>query len=937
MDTSPAPSGPPVQLSALDDDSFLDSLRSNGIGIVAAEDRLRLTAAPGLLTDELKEELRRRKPRLVALLQESPTQGSAQKARYAERIGRGQLEQVRYWKSKLAGVPPLLELPFSRTRPTVKSPASGVVTLQFASGQCHTFRELALAEDVPTPDAFVALVAILFYRYTGQEDFCIGVPAMPYNQLALRCHLRPEMTFRELARQVRATAIEAHAHKTLPFQQLIGHVAPANEPGVPPLFQAMVEVTEAGSPSDARNLWTIARTGLDLIVHLHENGAASTGEIEYSTDLFEAADMEQMARTLGALLESVAQNPDLPIAELPLLTIEERQRVLIDWNRTAVRIQPTELLHHLFERQAVSMPGAIALIEGTTQVTYRQLNERANRLANLLLRRGLQPEECVGVCMHRTSELIVALLAILKAGGAYVPLDPTYPPARIETMLGDSRARLVISESAAVAALDSALSHQQCVLLSVDLEAEAIAGMSAQNPALAFLPDRLAYVIYTSGSTGKPKGVAIEHHSAVSLMHWGNAAYQPEELARVVAATSVCFDLSVFEIFVPLSWGYTVVLASSPLDIVSVSQSAKATLINTVPSAVAAAMASDSFPRSVRCVNMAGEPLAASLVQLVEKRQLEQGQIARGQKERRSVRVRIVDLYGPTETTTYSTASQRRGDLPATIGRPIANTSVFLLDSRMQPVPPGVPGQLCIGGEGVARGYLHQPEMTAQRFVTVPNLPGAPRLYQTGDLARYRPDGNLEYLGRMDNQVKVRGFRIELGEIEGVLRCHPAISEAIVVVQGDTMVAFLVASGAEPSFAELAALQRKSLPAYMVVSEILFLDRLPLTLNGKVDRKLLAATRSEIRSDSAPRKAQVDLPLTEVEQHLVRIWERHFKRSPIDIDDDFFALGGHSLLALKIFSEIEKTLSTPMLLSVLFKAPTIRLLAAEIEAERAKA
>jgi amino acid adenylation domain-containing protein len=567
----------------------------------------------------------------------------------------------------------------------------------------------------------------------------------------------------------------------------------------------------------------------------------------------------------------------------------------------------------LFARQAASAPNATAIICGAETITYAELNDRANQLAHFLLRRGLKQEECVGICMKRSISMIVAMLAVLKAGGVYLPLDPAYPPQRLETMLNDSRTRIVCSEGEVLTRLTLG-EHE---IISTDAEAKAIEQMSRSNPAVDVHPNNLAYVIYTSGSTGQPKGVAIEHHSTVSLLHWGRTTYTPSELARVLASTSICFDLSVFEIFLPLSWGHAIVLVDDILQLAQASAVSRPTLINTVPSAMTALLAAGGIPNSVLCVNLAGEPLSTSLVKRIEER---------------IPSVRIFDLYGPTETTTYSTFARRRSSAPATIGRPLANTQIFILDAYFKPLPPGVPGQIFIGGEGVARGYLHHPELTAERFLTIEDLPTAGRLYQTGDLARYRHDGSIEYLGRMDQQVKIRGFRIELGEIENVLRQHPKVKDAVVVMQRDaaldsSLAAYVTASSRPPYPAELLAFQRQYLPSSMVANEIVVLNHLPLTPNGKVDRKALM----ERRIDATEKAVVPDAPLTDIERKLVSIWEKHFNRSPIGIDEDFFALGGHSLLAFRIFSEIEKRLRAPLLLSLLFRAPTIRLLATEIE------
>jgi len=454
---------------------------------------------------------------------------------------------------------------------------------------------------------------------------------------------------------------------------------------------------------------------------------------------------------------------------LPLLSERERRRLLVEWNDTAAGYSRDACVHQLFEAQVERTPRATALICGTERLTYGELNRRANQLADRLHGMGVGPESLVGVCLERTPAMVVGLLAILKAGGAYVPIDPAYPRERMAFILGDARAPVALTQESLRHHLPAPDRGHRFICL--DSQDEARGQSSLQNPHSGVTTDNLAYVIYTSGSTGKPKGVALEHGSAVAFIHWAKNVFPPEELAGVLAATSICFDLSVFELFVTLSWGGAVILADTALQLPGLSARGDVTLINTVPSAIAELLRLGGVPGSVRTINLAGEPLSARLAQQL----YDLGTIRK-----------VYDLYGPSEDTTYSTFVLRKPNGPATIGRPIANTQVYLLDRHLQPVPLGVPGELCLAGDGLARGYLNRPELTAEKFIPNPfgDRSGA-RLYRTGDRARYLPDGNLEFLGRMDHQVKIRGYRIELGEIESVLAGHPALRENVVVARQD--------------------------------------------------------------------------------------------------------------------------------------------------------
>jgi amino acid adenylation domain-containing protein/FkbH-like protein len=627
--------------------------------------------------------------------------------------------------------------------------------------------------------------------------------------------------------------------------------------------------------------------------------------------------LEQIKAICGYYLNTLATMATDPAAKYDSfspLTTEERQQLLVGWNATQREFPKDKCLQELFEAQVNRTPEGVALIAGDDSLTYAELNQRANGLAHQLKAMGVGPDVLVGLCVERSVEMIVGMLGILKAGGAYVPLDPAYPAERLAFVLEDTQAPVLLTQSSLRSQLPETHTHVVC-LDATEPSAD------KTNPVSSAQPHNLAYVIYTSGSTGKPKGVAIEHRSPVAFVHWAQAVFSPGELAGVLASTSICFDLSVFEIFATLSSGGKVILAENALALSTLPAAQQVTLINTVPSAMKELLRLQGIPTSVRVVNLAGEPTSNSLVQQIY-------QLPHVEK--------VYDLYGPSETTTYSTFTLRRADGPATVGRPIANTQVYLLDPQGQPVPVGVPGEVHIGGEGLARGYLHRPELTAEKFVSDPfsSAPGA-RLYRTGDLAKYLPDGNLEFLGRIDQQVKIRGFRVELGEIETVLRRHPKVKDAVVVAResapGEKFLMGYVISRQHPvpTVQEMRDYMKQVLPDYMVPSRLMILDALPLTPNGKIDRRALPAPESaHVEVSSAfvgPRDA--------MEQALANIWAGVLKVDRVGVQDNFFELGGHSLLAVRLFSQIKKLTGKDLPLVTLFQAPTIEKLAAILRQE----
>jgi amino acid adenylation domain-containing protein/non-ribosomal peptide synthase protein (TIGR01720 family) len=643
--------------------------------------------------------------------------------------------------------------------------------------------------------------------------------------------------------------------------------------------------------------------------------------ITYDTEHFEAAAIGQVLSHVQQVLAEMVAEPEQRISDVQILTDAERQQLLFDWNDTSSEYPRDRCVHQLFEQQVEQSPDAVAVVYGDQQLTYRELNTRANQLARYLNKLGVGPEVLVGICLERSLEMVVGVLGILKAGGAYVPLDPSYPKERLNFILNDSQAEVLLTENRLSEVILESRAHTVCL----DADRGSIAKESKANPTGMAFAENLAYVIYTSGSTGRPKGVGITHCNTIALLYWAKDVFHSEDLAGVLASTSICFDLSVFELFFPLSRGGKVILAENVLQLINLPSAKDVTLINTVPSAIAELLRIDGVPDSVRTINLAGEPLKNNIVK----------QIYQASKVSQ-----VFDLYGPSEDTTYSTFALRDGDRSATIGRPISNSQIYLLDAHMQPVPVGVSGEIYIGGDGLARGYLNRPELTAEKFIPDPfSEDPATRLYKTGDLARYLPDGNIEFLGRIDHQVKIRGFRIELGEIESVLGRHPTVRETVVIAREDVpgdkrLVAYVVASHEPtPTFSELRSFLKEKLPDYMIPSAFVYLDSLPLTPNGKLDRRALPRpeqSRSEL-------EAVYVAPQSEVERIIAEVWQQVLRVEQVGVHDNFFDLGGHSLLLIQIHNKFQEFFRKTIPITDIFRYPTIKALAdhlAQVENDR---
>ena len=753
------------------------------------------------------------------------------------------------------------------------------------------------------------------------------------NTLVMRADLSDDPEFRAFLAQVRRVALEAYENQDIPFDRLVEELQPERDLSRSPLFQVMLVLQNTPmnvielpglTLSPLENIHT-GTAKFDLMFSFTETGPELTGFIEYNTDLFPPETVERMAIHMQTLLESIVENPALPLSKLNLLSPQERHQILVEWNATDLEYPADRFAHELIAAQAQITPHAVAAVFEDQQLTYRELDERANQLAHYLQKLGAGPGTLIAICVERSLEMLVGVLGILKAGGAYVPLDPTYPRERLSYLLQDTRAPIILTQEK----LTDRLPEHDARVVLIDAGWTEISQESCHPPACQIDADDPAYIIHTSGSTGQPKGVQIPHKALQHFVHAMRAqpGFSVDDV--LVAVITLSFDMSVFELFVPLTVGARVVIASSDtaadgVRLAKLLEDSGATVLQATPTTWQLLVHSgwQGSPQ-LRAVT-GGEALTPHLADALLKRVKE-----------------LWNLYGPTEITVYAAGCRvEAGDGPIHIGRPIANAQCYILDSNLQPVPVGVTGELYIGGKGLADGYLNKPELTAEKFIPHPfdPQPGA-RLYRTGDLARYLPDGNIEYLGRIDHQVKIRGFRVELGEIETRLRQHPAVQETVVVARQDSpgekrLVGYVILKpGMSATVSELRQFLREQLPDYMLPSAFVFLDSFPLTANKKIDRKALPAPDQE-RPDL---EVGFVAPRSPVEQELAQIWGTLLKLDRVGVQDNFFDLGGHSLLAAQVISRLNQAFRVNLPLRTIFDAATIAQLAEKVEAERIQA
>ena len=839
-------------------------------------------------------------------------------------------KQLSYWRRQLADLPATLDLPTDRPRPAVQTFNGAKHLVSFSKELSDKLNDYSRQRGVTLFMTLLAGFQAMLARYSNQEDIAVGTPIANRNRpeleemigfftntLVMRTRFSDDLSFDDLVARVRETSLDAYAHQDVPFEKLVEELRPDRNLSQNPLFQVMFSLQNAprvafGLPGVTLRLMDLGETTskFDVSAFLIETPDGIRGRFEFNTDLFNSDTIERMLGHYETLLMRALGKPSQPVASISLLTEKERQQVVFGWNADKLVVPANECLHHLFEEQARRTPKATAVIVGKKKISYRELNERANQIAHSLMKLGAGPEVLVGVFLERNEHLLPAILGVLKTGAAYVPLDPSYPKERVAAILEDAKAPIVVTQTSLVAQA-SATSQK---IKTLNVEADTLQSQSRENPGVPAKPENLAYVLFTSGSTGRPKGVALEHRSAVTFVHWARKVFSPQELAGVLLSTSVCFDLSVFEMFVPLSTGGSVIIVQNALYLSSAEARNQVTLINTVPSAMAELVRAGAVPGSVKTVNLAGEALPEALVNFIYQ----------------NTRVKkVYNLYGPTEDTTYSTYTITRPNAPVTIGRPLPNTQAYVLDRQGNVQPIGVPGELFLAGAGLARGYYGRVDMTAERFLKDPfNSQSSARMYKTGDLCRWLSNGELEYLGRLDHQVKLRGFRIELGEIEAVLAKHPAVRQCMVVAREDQpgfkqLVAYVAPnSGTMTTGADMAEHLKRSLPEFMIPAAFVTLGEFPLTPNGKVDRKALP-----VPEISAPASATGLAPRDELEESLAKIWREILGLKTVGVTDNFFDLGGHSLMAVRLMNEIRKSTGVNLPLTALFQGATIERLA----------
>ncbi|RQH23956.1 non-ribosomal peptide synthetase, partial [Okeania hirsuta] len=893
--------------------------------------------------------------------------------------------QLTYWQRQLENLPQL-KLPTDRPRTAQTTFAGSFVRHRLSFDLIEKLKTLSNKESVTLFVTFATAIKVLLYRYSNQEDIVLGTvisqrtrPELEgmmgnfINTLVLRSDLGGNPSFCELLKRVRNVCLSAYSHQDVPFQKVVEAFRPNQQVNQNPMFQVALTInpplvgdaqtrgrgdagtpireippkisltqkadTQSWSPTEDKLGWKAFHYKVDpgiskfnLTFSLLEEGAEGMVIVsEYNSDLFDATTIKGMSGHLSTLLEGIVTNPHISISELPLLTDKERHQLLVEWNNTQAEYPKDKCIHQLFEEQVERTPDAVAVVFEDRQLTYHQLNCQANQLAHYLQTLGVAPEVLVGICVERSLEMIVGLLGILKAGGAYLPLDPSYPAERLSYILEDAAVPILVATKSVLSNLPQ---HQaKVVCLDRDLETLPSSQESTDNPAMAVTPDNLAYVIYTSGSTGQPKGVLISHQNVTRLFRTTESIYNFNTNDCSTLFHSYAFDLSVWELWSALLYGGRLVIvpywvSRSPKEFYDLLVQHQVTVLNQTPSAFTQLIEVDQDysvdALKLRYVIFGGEVLQIkTLVPWFERH---------GDRF-----PQLINMYGITETTVHVTykilSTDNIEQVSSPIGKALGDLKIYILDRDLQPVPIGVTGELHIGGAGLARGYLNRPELTAERFIPNPFDLHNSKLYKTGDLGRYLPDGNIEFIGRIDNQVKVRGYRIETGEIESTLTQHPSVKQAVVLATEDnsgnkSLVAYLVLESETPEGSQTEAIGKlkqylkQRLPQYMIPSGFVVLPQLPLTPNGKVDRKALP-----IPDNISSVSTEYVAPETETQKALAEIWQEVLGIEQVGMHDNFFDLGGHSLLAVRLMAEIEKEFGQNISLAALFQGPTLEKLA----------
>lgn len=889
-------------------------------------------------------------------LDELPIQYADYAAWQRERL-HGQLleKELGYWTKQFEGFDSVLELPTDRVRPAVQTFHGARHHFALPPHLTAGLEDLALREGATLFIVLLAAFKVLLMRYSRQDDIVVGTPVANRsrvetegligffaNTLALRTDLSGDPSFRELLARVRQVAVGAYAHQELPFERLVEELRPQRDLSRTPLFQVMFLLDN--TPLETLKLGHLKVNPIefdgkispfDLSLHLEERADGVKGSFEYNTDLFEASTIARITECFLQLLQGIVARPDERLSLLPMLTEEAKHQLLVERNNTSINYPGENCVLEMFVRQAEQTPEAVALVFEEKQLSYRELNTCTNQLAHRLRKLGVRPETTVGVCLERSAEMIVALLATLKAGGAYVPLDAAYPQERLAFILEDAAVHVLLTQRA----LAGVLPEQKCEVVYLDADWEMIARENHESPAVEVAPENVAYVIYTSGSSGLPKGVQITHRS---LANYTNAAAQEYEINahdRVLQFASISFDTSAEEIYPCLTRGATLVVRNDSMistvhSFLDKCREQSLTFLS-LPTAywheLVSVIAAEklSFPPSVRLVILGGEKANPKHWSLW--------------KEHVGRSTLVENTYGPTEATVIATAYKMIDEVAydpivreIPIGRPLPNTQCYVLDQHLQPLPITVPGQLYIGGEGLARGYLNRPNLTADRFIPNPFSHIGERLYRTGDVARYRPDGNLEFMGRVDEQVKLRGFRVELGEVEAALLTHSEVEQAIVVSREHAgqkrLIAYVVPANQqeELNVGLLRTYLKTKLPDYMVPAVFVTLAAFPLTRNGKVDRRALPVpdqTKPELEADYVA-------PRNDLESKMAEIWAESLGVNRVGIHDNFFELGGHSLLATQLNARVVKVFAVELPLRSFFESPTVAGLAELVAQEQ---